>query len=78
MGDARQHGTKEHAMIVIPHPFLIIGLAEQRRTEQLAEANRDRLTRLTQPTAERRPRWAAFPLRVGIVLALGLPILASR
>jgi hypothetical protein len=54
-----------------PHPDSITRVAEQRRAEFLAQADRDRLARLARPQGDRQQRVELFAL-VAMVVALAL------
>jgi hypothetical protein len=72
----KERDTKEDSMTGPPHPFVMTMAAAQRRANIQAEAERDRLGRLAQTGAERRPHWLDVTALAGIVLALALPFLA--
>ena len=65
-------------MFIQPHPIVMSRVAQQRRDELQAQANRYRLGSLAQGDAERRPRRVDLAAIAGIVLALALPFLASH
>jgi hypothetical protein len=54
------------------HPFVVAQVAEQRRADYQAQANRDRLARSVQSNADSRLMWPdrAAVLAVVVVLAL--------
>jgi predicted phage tail protein len=64
--------TKEFAMTGGPHPYHVIRVAEQRRAEFLAQADRDRLARLARPQPVPRPQWSDAFAVLTIVMAVAL------
>ena len=54
------------------HPFVVTMVAEQRRTDFQAEADRDRLARSVQPNAGSHLKWSDCIAVVAVVVVLAL------
>jgi hypothetical protein len=67
----------ESSMLVVPHPLVMTMVATQRQADFLAQADRDRLARRAQTTAEHRLLWSERSAALGLVLALALPFQAA-
>jgi len=61
-------------MTGFPHPFGMVTVAEHRRADFQAQADRDRLARLVQPDAEPRLAWPDRAAVVVVVVALLLAV----
>ena len=59
------------------HPFVMTQVAEQRRADYLAQADRDRLARSIQPNADFRLMWPDRAAVVAVVVVLALLLAAG-
>ena len=64
-------------MTGFPHPFGMVTVAEHRRAEFQAQADRDRLARLVPPTADAHLMWPDRAAVVVVVVALLLAASAA-
>jgi len=64
-------------MTGFPHPFVMTQVAEQRRADYLAQADRDRLARSVQPDADARLMWPDHVAVVAVVVVLALLLAAG-
>jgi hypothetical protein len=60
------------------HSFDIVMVAEQRRADFLAQADRDRLARSVQPNADSRLMWPDRAAVVAVVVVLALLLAAGN
>jgi hypothetical protein len=63
-------GSKEPAMTGFPHPFGMVTVAQHRRADFQAQADRDRLARLVQPNPDAHLMWPDRAAVVVVVVAL--------
>jgi hypothetical protein len=59
-------------MTGFPHPFVMAQVAEQRRADYQAQADRDRLARSVKPNADSRLMWLDRAAVVAVVVVLAL------
>jgi hypothetical protein len=68
-------------MTGFPHPFGMVTVAQHRRADFQAQADRDRLARLVPPTADARRAWpdrgAVVVVVVALLLAAGAAVGAA-